>query len=167
MVNGSSMSETPAPACNAAGRVDDIQRRLDFVRAHFARDQRRQISAPVAHHHHLIAPGSSCRILSSIGSGAMLCPDPRIIRFLMRPTIFQFPRCVDFALIAGVKPAVAQHFRRLLGTVPISRKNIRPAHHDLLHSPRASSRLPKSPAQRGPEPRAHPDHPWCRSPSSR
>ena len=37
------------------------------------------------------ALGSCCRISSSIGSGPMLWPDPRMIRFLMRPMMRQFP----------------------------------------------------------------------------
>ena len=42
------------------------------------------------------------------------------------------PRSIHLALIAGVKPSVAQHFRGLLRTVPVARKNIRPAHDDLI-----------------------------------
>src|ERR1700730_3967336 len=39
---------------------------------------------------------------------------------------------VDFSLIAGMKPAVAQRLGGLLRTVPVTRKNIRPAYQNLL-----------------------------------
>ena len=55
-----------------------------------------------------------------------------MIRFLIRPMIRQFPSRIDFALVAGMKPPVAQNFCALLRTVPISRKNVRPPYYDLF-----------------------------------
>src|SRR6202040_1324365 len=39
---------------------------------------------------------------------------------------------VDFALVAGVKPAVAQNARGFLGAVPVARENMRTANDDFL-----------------------------------
>jgi hypothetical protein len=41
-------------------------------------------------------------------------------------------RRINFALIATVKPSLAQNFRGLLGAIPIAGKNIRPAHQNFL-----------------------------------
>src|SRR5215469_7692044 len=39
---------------------------------------------------------------------------------------------IELALIAGVKPPVAQDFRGLLWTIPVTREDIGPADHDLI-----------------------------------
>ena len=37
---------------------------------------------------------------------------------------------IDFTLVAGVKPASFEHFGRFFRTLPVTGKNVRPAHQD-------------------------------------
>ncbi len=93
-------------------------------------------------------PANFCAIASSIGSGAMLCPDPRYDQILDAARNPPVSGRVHFALIAGMKPSIAQSLCRFLRAIPVSRKNIRPAHARSHHSRPASSRCPESPAPR-------------------
>src|ERR1700757_2664344 len=41
-------------------------------------------------------------------------------------------RVIEFALIAGVKPSIAEDFGSLLWPVPVARENVRAANHDFV-----------------------------------
>ena len=118
-------------------RVQRIERRLDCAcisRVEPLRadgDERRKKAALIADAAPPAAlPEAARRALASSGSGAMLCPELRMIRFFSRPVMRQLPLRVHFALVARVKPAALERFRRFRGPLPVARKNIRPANQN-------------------------------------
>ena len=79
----------------------------------------------------LAAPRASCAASScSSGSGATLCPEFKMSRFLMPPGDPPIALRVDFSLIARMKPSALERLRRFRRPLPVSRKHIRPAHEN-------------------------------------
>ena len=80
----------------------------------------------VSHQHNLLGSGQIIQQLILDRLRCDVVARPQNNQVLDAPDDAPVPCRVDLALIAGMKPAVAQGFGSLRGTVPVSRKNIRP-----------------------------------------
>src|SRR5579864_1253272 len=108
-------------------RIDCIQRRLRPLPAHVPRDNRRKISTAISDYHYLLCSGEMAsdflfdRFWRNLVARS---ENDQILDSAYDPPI---SGSVTLALIASVKPSIAQHFCGLLRPVPVARKNIRPS----------------------------------------
>src|ERR1700745_2232072 len=113
-------------------RIDCIQGGLRLFPAHVPRNNRRKKSAAINHNHHLLCSGemaSDFLFDRFWGNLVARSENNQIFDPAYDPPI---SGSISLALIARLKPSIAQHFRRLLRPVPVAWKNIWPADDDLL-----------------------------------
>src|SRR5258706_6933433 len=105
--------------------VQAFDLRIDFTARHFARNDSRKETAAVTDEHNLLRAAKSAKKLLLDRFGRNIVTGIQNYQILEPPGDAPVSIHVHFALIAGVEPSSAQHLRRLLGPVPIARKNIR------------------------------------------
>src|SRR6266700_2904718 len=112
--------------------IDCIERRLHIFAAYTSSHDRRKISAPISYDDYLLRAGQMARdfLFDSFRRDLVArTENDQILDASNDPPV---PCSIHLALVASVKPSVAQYVRRLLRTVPVARKNVRPAHNDLV-----------------------------------
>src|ERR1700730_1351307 len=112
-------------------RIHDIQRRLHFFSRHASRHDGRQVSSAVPHNNNLLRLRQTLRNRTLDRLRRNLVPRSQNNQILDSPRNPPVARSVHFALIARVKPSLAQRVGSLLWTFPVAGKHIRPSHHDL------------------------------------
>src|SRR5690348_954808 len=112
--------------------IDGVERRLYLFRARSSRDDDGEVAAPIAHDNDLLHIRKVVGDFVFKGFRGNLVARPEDDQILDSADDTPVPRSIHFALIAGVKPSVAQGFRSLLRTVPIAWKNIRATHYDFV-----------------------------------
>ena len=133
MVNGSAEYEMPESACNAASSgFTASNAACTFSRVTLPVTIADRYPRPLPTNTTCCAPGRCCSNFFFNRLGRNIVSRPQNDQVLNPPDDAPVPCRIHFALIAGMKPAIAQTFGCFLRTVPVSRKNIRPAHDDLF-----------------------------------
>src|SRR5579859_7786699 len=112
--------------------IQTLQRGSYLGGLDWTRHQRAEKTAPVADHNNLLSRGQEPGQFLFDGLGSNLVAGIEHNQVLDAPDDPPIPTHIHFTLIPGMEPAIPQHSRRFFRTVPISRKNIRPADQDLL-----------------------------------
>src|SRR6516164_8700709 len=100
--------------------IDGVDGRLHSVRLDLAGDQYGNIAASVAYKNHLLRVRKEMGELVLDGFGSEFVAGVEDQKILDAADDAPVAAHVDFALIAGMEPAVAEDFGRLLGAIPVA-----------------------------------------------
>src|SRR6266851_9293912 len=112
--------------------IDGIQRRLHRRRFDRAAHQSAKIPAPIPYRDDLLGRRKKPPDFFLDGFGRNVMSGIQDDQILDAAADAPIPTNVYFALIAGVEPSVLQDTRSFFRAVPITGKNVRPAHNDLI-----------------------------------
>ena len=115
--------------------VRHTDRLLYRIPGHFPGDQCRKVSTCISNQHHLRGARQILQDLFFDRFRRNIMSRPQNHQALDAPNDSPVPGLIHFSLIAGMEPSVPYHFRGFFWTVPVSRKDVWPARHDLLVLP--------------------------------